>query len=51
VRQKLGKKEKQAYAKEKHLEELLVPPSRPLAPELSNPALLPKRPPGRRTDG
>jgi len=36
------------FAQEKALEELLVPPSKPLAPWLSDPSLLPKKPPGRR---
>jgi hypothetical protein len=47
-KQKLGKKQKQQFAQEKALEELLVPPSKPLAPWLSDPSLLPKKPPGRR---
>jgi hypothetical protein len=47
-RQKMGKKERQAYAKEKAMEELVQPPKAPLAPWLSDPSLLPKKPPGRK---
>jgi hypothetical protein len=43
----MGKRGRQDYARAKAAEELLVPPSRPLAPWLSDPSLLPKRPPGR----
>ena len=46
-RGKMGKRGRQDYARAKAAEELLVPPSRPLAPWLSDPSLLPKRPPGR----
>ena len=47
-RQKLGKKEKIAYAKEKAAEDLLVPPKAGLASFLTDPTLLPKRPPQRK---
>jgi hypothetical protein len=47
-RQQMSKKEKQAYAKEKAMEELVTPPKNPPPAWLSNPALLPKKPPGRR---
>ena len=45
LKQKWGKKEKQAYAKEKAMEELLTPPKNPPPPWLSDPKLLPKKPP------
>ena len=48
---KYGKKEKQKYAQEKHLEALCEPPKQPLAAWLSDPSLLPRKPPGRRTEG
>jgi hypothetical protein len=43
---KYSKKEKTKYAREKHLEALHDPPKKPLAAELTNPELLPKKPPG-----
>lgn len=46
-RQKMGKKEKQAYAREKHIEDLLQPPKNPPPDWLNDPSLLPKKPPGR----
>jgi hypothetical protein len=42
-----SKAEKRAYAIKKHGEALLEPPKKPLAAWLSDPSLLPKRPPGR----
>jgi hypothetical protein len=47
-KQKMGKKQKQEYAKEKEMERLMEPPSKPLAAWLSDPSLLPKKPPGRK---
>ena len=47
-RQKMGKKEKQAYAKEKAMEELVKPPKNPPPSWLNDPNLLPKKPPGRK---
>lgn len=47
-RQKMGKKQKQAYAKEKAMEELLLPSKTPPPAWLSDPSLLPKKPPGRK---
>ena len=44
---KPGKKQRQAYARAKFEEELVVPPRDGLADFLQNPALLPKRPPAR----
>jgi hypothetical protein len=44
-RQKWSKKQKQAYAKEKAMEELLSPPKNPPPAWLENPDLLPKKPP------
>lgn len=44
---KLTKKEKRAFAIRKRDEELLLPPSRPLPAWLSDPTLLPKKPPRR----
>lgn len=48
-RQSFGKKDKRAYAREMHLEALCQPPKDPsrLPAFLSDPSLLPKRPPGR----
>jgi hypothetical protein len=43
---RFGKREKRAYAKEKAAEELLLPPKEPPPPWLSDPSLLPKKPPG-----
>lgn len=39
--------EKMAYAQEKHMEDLLQPPKNPPPAWLSDPSLLPKRPPGK----
>jgi hypothetical protein len=47
-KQGFGKAQKRAYAKEKQMEELLMPPKNGLAEFLTNPALLPKKPPSRR---
>ena len=49
-KQSFSKKEKQAYARERHLEALCEPPKNPtkLPAFLSDPSLLPKKPPGRR---
>lgn len=47
-KQQWSKKEKQAYAKEKAMEELVAPPKNPPPAWLSDPSLLPKKPPGRR---
>ena len=47
-RQRFGKKQKMQYAREKAAEELLMPPKAPPPEWLSNPSLLPKRPPGRK---
>ena len=44
---KWGKAQKRAYAKEKAAEELIAPPKNPPAAWLSDPSLLPKRPPAR----
>lgn len=48
-KQTWSKAQKRAYAKEKHLEALLEPPKDPakLPAFLSDPSLLPKKPPGR----
>jgi hypothetical protein len=46
-----GKAEKRNYAQMKHLEGLCTPPKDGLAPFLSDPSLLPKRPPSRRPEG
>ena len=43
-----SKAEKREYAREKHIEALLEPPKEPLPEWLFNPALLPKKPPGRK---
>jgi hypothetical protein len=42
-----SKAEKRAYAREKFVEDLLSPPKTPLAAWLSDPTLLPKKPPPR----
>ena len=47
-RGKMGKKAKQAYAREKAAEELLLPPKTPPPAWLSDSSLLPKKPPGRK---
>ena len=47
-RQKLGKKQKQEYAREKAMEELVMPPKNGLAAFLTDKSLLPMKPPGRR---
>jgi hypothetical protein len=47
-RQKMGKKAKIAYAKDKAMEELLQPAKNQLPAWLSDPSLLPKKPPGRK---
>jgi hypothetical protein len=47
-RQKWGKAQKRAYAKEKAMEDLLLPPKNPPPAWLSDPSLLPKHPPGRK---
>lgn len=46
-RQKWGNKEKRAYAKEKALEDLLLPPKHPPPAWMSDTRLLPRRPPGK----
>ena len=48
ARPRFGKKERRDYARKRHLEELLVPPSRPLAAWVTDPNLRPLRPPGKR---
>ncbi len=42
-----SKKEKRDYARDKALEALLLPPKNPPPAWLTNPDLLPKKPPGR----
>jgi hypothetical protein len=44
----MGRKQKQAYAQDRAAQELLLPPKEPPPAWLSDPALLPKKPPGRR---
>ena len=44
---KMPKAARCAYAQEKQMEELLIPPSKPPPAWLSDPTLLPKKPPGR----
>lgn len=44
-----SRSEKRAYARERFAEELLAPPKAPLPAWLSDPSLLPKRPPHRAT--
>ena len=47
-KQKMNRKARQDYAQRQASEELLVPPLSPLRPEVYDPSLLPKRPPGSR---
>jgi hypothetical protein len=49
-RGKPSKKERQTYAKAKFVEDLILPPKNGIAPFLNNPALLPKRPPGKSSE-
>lgn len=48
--QRLSKKDRIAYAREKHLEDLMLPPKNPPPAWLSDPSLLPKKPPTRRSE-
>ncbi len=50
-KRKFGKKDKRAYAQKKAAEELLEPPKSPPPAWLSDPSLLPKKPPGHRQEG
>lgn len=45
-RRAFSKRDKQEYAKRMHAEELNVPPKEGLADFLTDPTLLPKKPPG-----
>lgn len=47
-RQKFSKKEKKAYAQDQAMKALLEPPKNPPPAWLSDPSLLPKKPPGRK---
>ena len=47
-KQRWSKKMKKQYAQEKASEELLLPPKSPPPAWLSDPSLLPKKPPGRK---
>ena len=46
---RMGKRQKRDYAREKAAEELLQSPKTPPPPWLSDPSLLPKKPPTRST--
>lgn len=50
MKPKLTKAERRAFAIRKRDEELLIPASRPLPAWLSDPALLPKKPPRREVE-
>ncbi len=47
---RFSRKQKRAYAKKMQAIELVEPPKNGLAPFLSDPSLLPKRPPSRKVD-